>query len=116
MPMVWPADRPPWPTIDDRSAEDVHGNQPHFDQPTAAWAVTGAMIGAVAVLGVSVTAILLTGSEMELMAVGGLAAAFGGTGFGAMMGAVLASVRQLSVEIVSARELDAEVRRWAMSS
>lgn len=94
----------------------MHRNEPHFDHPTAAWAATGATIGVVAVLAVFVTTILLTNSDMELMAVAGLAAAFGGSGFGAMMGAVLASVRQPNVEIVSAREPDAEVRRRAMSS
>lgn len=87
--------------------------QRHFDHPTATWAVSGATIGAVAVLVAFAVAILLSGSDMELMAVAGLAAAFGGTGFGAMLGAVLASVRRPSVETVSVRASGAEVRRRA---
>ena len=90
--------------------------QPHFDHPTAAWAVTGATIGVVMVLTWFAVAILLSGSDMGLMAVAGLAAAFGGSGFGAMLGAVLASVRQPSVQVVSVREPGAEVRRRATSS
>ena len=90
--------------------------EPHFDQPTAAWAVTGATIGAVAVLAVFAVAIALSGAGMELMAVAGLAAGFGGTGFGAMLGAVLASLRQPDVQIVSVREPGVEVRRRAVSS
>jgi hypothetical protein len=90
--------------------------EPHFEHPTAVWAVTGAIVGAVSVLALSVAAILLSGSAMELMAVAGLGAGFGGTGFGAMLGAVLASVRKPGVQLVSVREPDAEVRRRAMPS
>ena len=88
-------------------------DQPHFDHSTAAAAVAGATIGALVVLTAFLTAVLLTGADQELMAVGALAAAFGGTGFGAMLGAVLASVRGA---LVPAREPDAEARRGVVSS
>lgn len=94
----------------------MHQEQPHFDQPIVTWAVTGATLGAVIVLAAAAALIVLTDSDMELMAVAGLAAGFGGTGFGAMMGAILASLRGPAVELVSAREPGAEGRRQATSS
>ena len=91
-------------------------DQPHFDQPIVTWAVTGATLGAVVVLAGAAALIVLTDSDMELMAVAGLAAGFGGTGFGAMMGAILGSLRGPAVEFVSAREPGAEGRHRAASS
>lgn len=72
----------------------------HFDEGTATAAVIGAVLGAVAVLGAFAVVLLLTGSDRGLMAAGALAAGFGGTGFGAMLGAVLASVRSLEPALV----------------
>ena len=59
-----------------------------FPQPTAAWAV----LGAVSVMGVSVLLFVLAEESMTLL-VAALAALFGGAGFGAMLGAVLAGIR-----------------------
>ena len=65
----------------------------HFDEGTASVAVIGAAVGAAVVLVAFAVAILLSGADWSLMGVAALAAGFGGTGFGAMLGAVLMSVR-----------------------
>lgn len=65
----------------------------HFAHPTMVWAKTGAALGAVTVLAAAVVMILLTDQSMALLGVAALAAFFGGAGFGAMLGAVLAAVR-----------------------
>lgn len=73
---------------------DIGGPQSfQFPQPTAAWAALGAVIGAVSVMGVSVLLIFLAKESMTLLGVAALAALFGGAGFGAMLGAVLAAIR-----------------------
>lgn len=89
---------------------------PHFDQPTVRWAATGALTGGVAVLASIGALVTITGAEPELMAVAGLAAAFGGGGLGAMLGAVLASVREPVPALVSEREHSGAVRRRVVSS
>lgn len=53
----------------------------------------GAVIGVMVVLAMSVVTILLAGRSFDLLGVAALAASFGGAGFGAMMGGVVAAVR-----------------------
>lgn len=72
---------------------DQPASQLHFDHPTVAWAKIGATIGAVAVLAVAGVLILVTEQSASLLGVAALGAVFGGAGFGAMLGAVLASIR-----------------------
>lgn len=94
----------------------MHTHRRHFEQPIISWAVAGAALGAVTVFATIAVLIVLTKSDGALFAVAGLAAVFGGAGFGAMMGAVLASLRPTAVKIVSVRGPDAEGRHQTSSS
>lgn len=75
----------------------------HFAQPTMAWATTGAVLGAAGVMVVAVVLILVTEQSMALLGVAALGAFFGGAGFGAMLGAVLAALRASAEERAGAR-------------
>lgn len=70
----------------------------YFAHPTMVWAKTGAALGAATVLAVAVVMILLADQSMALLGVAVLAAFFGGAGFGAMLGAVLAAIRASAEE------------------
>lgn len=65
----------------------------HFDEPIARWARNGAILGALTVVGSSMAVIVLANQSMDLLAVAALTALFGGAGFGAMLGGVLAALR-----------------------
>lgn len=80
----------------------------HFDESTVAWALVGAVVGVVGVAVITAVAILLTDGGTDLIGVAALGAAFGGTGFGAMLGAVLGSLRQPIVQTVPARDRAAD--------
>lgn len=69
-----------------------------FAHPTMVWAKTGAAVGASTVLIAAVVLIVLTGQSMALFGIAALAAFFGGAGFGAMLGAVLAAIRASAEE------------------
>lgn len=76
----------------------------HFDHATVRWAVMGA-IGGVALVGIIAgAAIMLSGGGSDLIGVAALGAAFGGTGFGAMLGAVLGSLRQPALQTAPVRD------------
>ena len=79
----------------------------HFEnESTVAWAVAGAALGAAGVGVLAGVAIALTGGGTDLLGVAALGAGFGGTGFGAMLGAVLGSLRDPAVQTVPARGRD----------
>ena len=75
----------------------------HFDGSTVSWALAGALTGVVGVGIIAAVAILLTDGGTDLIGVAALGAGFGGTGFGAMLGAVLGSLRQPAVQPAAAR-------------
>ena len=66
----------------------------NFEPAIMRSAVKGAWIGVLSVLAAFVAAIVLTDAGMDLMGVAGLSAAFGGSGFGAMLGASTAAARE----------------------
>lgn len=66
----------------------------HFEPGIIKAAVNGAWIGTISVMVMFTVAILLTDASMDLMAVAALAAVFGGSAFGAMLGASTAASRQ----------------------
>ena len=65
----------------------------------------GAVAGALLVVGMFAVGVVLSDIDPWIIAAAGLAAPFGGAGFGAMMGAVLGGLR--------AAEIEAEERRAA---
>jgi hypothetical protein len=65
-----------------------------FDYPTAAWAVRGALLGVLLIMGVFVVGIVISGGDWAILAVAAMSAVFGGVGMGAMLGATLAQFRQ----------------------
>ncbi len=73
--------------------------------------MTGATVGALAVLAVFVGAMAVTGVGTDLLGVGALGITFGGGGIGAMLGAVLASVRDPEPRIVGQNAGHAEPGR-----
>jgi hypothetical protein len=96
---------------------DIRGRHPsHFAQPTAAWATRGAVIGAASVMGVSAVLILLSQESMALLGAAALAALFGGAGFGAMLGAVLAALRADASEKAAAAEMRGTSTTWPSRS
>lgn len=68
-------------------------NDTHFEPAIMAAAARGAWIGTISVVSMVLAAIVLTDSSMHLMAIAALAAGFGGSAFGAMLGAFAAAVR-----------------------
>jgi hypothetical protein len=75
----------------------------HFDPTVVRWVRNGVVIGVVLVLVVGAAIILATEQSMSLLAVVALTALFGGAGFGAMLGGVLASIRAHELEVQDAR-------------
>lgn len=75
----------------------------HFDPAVVRWVRNGVVIGVVLVLLVGAAIVLATGQSMSLLAVVALTALFGGAGFGAMLGGVLASIRAHELELQEAR-------------
>ena len=65
----------------------------NFDGAIVRMAVTGGAMGIVLVVGLFAVGILVTGINRNIIAAAGIAAPFGGGGFGAMMGAVLGGIR-----------------------
>lgn len=65
----------------------------HFDAVIVRMAVTGGVMGIVFVVGLFAVGILVTGINRNIIAAAGIAAPFGGGGFGAMLGAVLGGIR-----------------------
>lgn len=80
----------------------------HFDHDTVRWALIGAIAGVVLVGLIAVVAIALTEGGTDLLGVAALGAAFGGTGFGAMLGAVLGSLREPALQTVPAGDQTGE--------
>lgn len=78
-----------------------------FEPPIVRMATIGAVLGLVTVIAMFTFGALITDSDPWVIGAAGLAAPFGGAGFGAMMGAVLGGLR--------AAELEAEGRRRAES-
>lgn len=74
--------------------EGVMSHDRLFDYPTAAWAVRGALLGVLLIMGVFVVGIVISGGDWALLAVAAMSAVFGGVGMGAMLGATLAQFRQ----------------------
>lgn len=68
-------------------------NDTHFEPEIMAAAARGAWIGTISVVAMVLAAIVLTDSNLHLMAIAALAAGFGGSAFGAMLGASAAAAR-----------------------
>ena len=69
----------------------------------------GAIAGFVLVIMMFLIAVVVTGTDSALIGAAGLAAPFGGAGFGAMIGAVLGGIRASETE-AAARRADEDKR------
>lgn len=69
-------------------------DDPHFQPEITEAAARGALMGAIGAVAMVLVAIVLTDSSMDLLAAAALAAAFGGSAFGAMLGASAAASRE----------------------
>lgn len=78
-----------------------------FEPPILRMASIGAVLGLLTVVAMFTFGALISHSDPWVIAAAGLAAPFGGAGFGAMMGAVLGGLR--------AAEIEAEARRSSES-
>lgn len=76
-----------------------------FEPPIGRMTLIGAVAGTLLVIGMFTLGVVLTDIDPWIIGAAGLAAPFGGAGFGAMMGAVLGGIR--------AAEIEAEERRSA---
>ncbi|MDE0802885.1 MAG: hypothetical protein OSA99_06135 [Acidimicrobiales bacterium] len=63
-----------------------------FDPRITRRTAIGATLGGVGVLVIFAVGVLITGTDPAVIGAAGLAAPFGGAGFGAMMGAVLGAL------------------------
>lgn len=97
-------------------SDPLSSPQPHFEHDAARWAAIGATIGALAVLVVFVGAMAITGGGTDLLGVAGLGISFGGGGLGAMLGAVLASVREPTLQQAPAQPRADELGHTASTS
>jgi hypothetical protein len=68
-------------------------NDTYLERQIMTAAARGAWIGTISVALMVLAAIVLTGSSMHLMAIAALAAGFGGSAFGAMLGVSAAAAR-----------------------
>lgn len=76
-----------------------------FEEPIGRMTLIGAIIGGVLVVAMFTVGVLVSDMDPAVIGAAGLAAPFGGAGFGAMMGAVLGGIK--------AAEAEAEERRMS---
>ncbi len=84
-----------------------------FEPPIGRWTLIGAITGTVLVVGMFVLGVLLADMDPWVIGAAGLAAPFGGAGFGAMMGAVLGGLRAGEIEVEQRRTADERSTRAA---
>lgn len=63
-----------------------------FDPRITRRTAIGATLGGFGVLAIFAVGVLVTGADLAVIGAAGLAAPFGGAGFGAMLGAVLGAI------------------------
>lgn len=83
---------------------DVDARTPTLFHPriTRATAI-GAALGGVGVVAMFALGVVVTGVDLAVIGAAGLAAPFGGAGFGAMLGAVLSAIRVAEDEAAAER-------------
>jgi hypothetical protein len=69
-----------------------------FESPIGRYTSMGAVIGVLVVMLGSAAAVVISDTDPAVMGVAGLAAGFGGSGFGAMLGAVFGGIRAATLE------------------
>lgn len=78
----------------------THHNHPTFlfEEPIGRMTLIGAIIGGALVVAMFTVGVLVSDGDPALIGAAGLAAPFGGAGFGAMMGAVLGGIKAAKAE------------------
>lgn len=69
-----------------------------FESPIGRYTSIGAVVGVLVVMLGSAAAVVISDTDPAVMGVAGLAAGFGGSGFGAMLGAVFGGIRATAIE------------------
>lgn len=77
-----------------------------FELPIGRMTLIGAIAGGLLVVGMFTLSVVLTDIDPWIIGAAGLAAPFGGAGFGAMMGAVLGGLRAAEIEAEERRSAD----------
>lgn len=77
-----------------------------FEPPIGRMTLIGAIAGGLLVVGMFTLSVVLTDIDPWIIGAAGLAAPFGGAGFGAMMGAVLGGLRAAEIEAKERRAAD----------
>ena len=81
-----------------------------FEPPIGRMTLIGAVVGLLVVVGMFILGVVLTDIDPWVIGAAGLAAPFGGAGFGAMMGAVLGGLRAAEIEAEERRTVEASTR------
>ncbi len=77
-----------------------------FDPIITHRATVGAVLGLIGIVAVFAVGVLVTDGDPAVIGAAGLAAPFGGAGFGAMMGAVLGAIEAADREEAAERDPD----------
>ena len=75
-----------------------HHSQPLFGPTVVRATLVGAVLGLLGVVAMFTAGVLMSGLDPAAIGAAGLAGPFGGAGFGAMIGAVLASIKAHEAE------------------